>query len=148
MKRWGRARSRVTNYNLSLRLDSSKYSRPRLAVFFSGRKENIAASFEPAPDDAQASSSQAHTKKLPGGSLFICAWGRARTADPFLFREMLYQLSYPSMMWLYVADLYGCFGHFRTYPPLYLFLDLFQLNIALNTTVIDTILGPPESIHS
>jgi len=27
---------------------------------------------------------------------FFCAWGRARTADPFLFREMLYQLSYPS----------------------------------------------------
>ena len=24
------------------------------------------------------------------------AWGRARTGDPLLFREMLYQLSYPS----------------------------------------------------
>lgn len=25
-----------------------------------------------------------------------CAWGRARTGDPRLFRAMLYQLSYPS----------------------------------------------------
>src|SRR3990167_9228925 len=29
-----------------------------------------------------------------------CAGRRARTADPFLFREVLYQLSYPSSYWL------------------------------------------------
>lgn len=38
------------------------------------------------------------TKPAAGQVLcLICAWGRARTGDPFLFREMLYQLSYPGV---------------------------------------------------
>src|SRR3989344_4101850 len=45
-------------------------------------------------------------QKKPPEGLFYCAWGRARTADPFLFREMLYQLSYPSK-WHY-SSLFGC----------------------------------------
>ena len=36
------------------------------------------------------------TQKHPSGC-FLCAWEQARTADPSLFRRMLYQLSYPSI---------------------------------------------------
>ncbi len=32
----------------------------------------------------------------PNQKTSFCAWGRVRTADPSLFRRMLYQLSYPS----------------------------------------------------
>lgn len=48
----------------------------------------------------------------------MCAWGRARTADPFLFREMLYQLSYPSIIFRSHSD--------AKYGPLYLFMNIFQ----------------------
>ncbi len=36
----------------------------------------------------------------------ICAWGRARTADPSLFRRMLYQLSYPSIVSNYFGSIH------------------------------------------
>ena len=77
----------LPNYNCSLRSNSSKYSRPRLA-------DPEGPRLRPSSPPPRATNSKTgNTDVFP---VAICAWGRARTADPFLFREMLYQLSYPS----------------------------------------------------
>ena len=45
---------------------------------------------------SSAAASRRRGELLSTDEVRCCAWGRARTGDPFLFREMLYQLSYPS----------------------------------------------------
>src|SRR6185437_16559056 len=81
---WSRARSRFADESLqSFAIHLATPTRPRGARRLAHRS-GIRARPEPwAPSCALSRCSS--------------AWSRARTDDPFLFREVLYQLSYPSV---------------------------------------------------
>ena len=60
---------------------------------------------------ASAAASRRLGSSLSSDEVRVCAWGQARTADPSLFRGMLYQLSYPSKRgarWVYIHILSEC----------------------------------------
>ncbi len=65
--------------------------------FIARKAPYIVPLFEPARKVRRHFTFQAHNIKTAIEAVFIlCAWKQARTADPSLFRGMLYQLSYPS----------------------------------------------------
>ena len=77
-------------------LQKPKCSRPRLGFFLRYATKNMPPPFSPA--HKQSSLLTPSTKiKYPRQKVWdilFCVEGRARTADPSLFRRMLYQLSY------------------------------------------------------
>ena len=70
-------------------------------VFLLGKKKRHHSAVRPCPKSTLVLFFPSSQKPPNGG--FICAWEQARTADPSLFRRMLYQLSYPSKTILVMA---------------------------------------------
>jgi hypothetical protein len=83
------------------------FSRPRLGVlaFLSLRSRKLAhaSAFRTRTQAKKFACSLSTNKKPPFGGNFIGAEGRVRTADPSLFRRMLYQLSYLSYIFIFYS---------------------------------------------
>ena len=82
---WEQARSQVAPSGRARNPTSPTSTPRRLVVLYtdSGFRACSQATYSNDPDTFVSGSA-------------ICAWEQARTADPSLFRRMLYQLSYPS----------------------------------------------------
>ncbi len=114
---WGRARPRIAVilFLSAHKINSLSWSAtPRFVRL--GKLTKHRPSLRAAPEEALASSSQAYIKNSLW-AVFICAWGRARTADLSLFRRALYQLSYPS----------GIYTYFKQVPAILPFLQVFSM---------------------
>jgi len=79
-------------------------------VFCSWNEQNTSLRRSSLPEMCAGTFLPKHKIKKPlTGTFLFCAWEQARTADPSLFRGVLYQLSYPS---IYILNLHfvPCLG--------------------------------------